>query len=305
MTGKAGTIRPVRAAAGCTFLLAVALALAGCTTNEPAGTGIDDTPAGQMGAAKPGEAEQWLIPSSQPGLSMHARVLRPAGAGPFPLAIINHGSDQDARRRSASPPAGYPALERWFVEHGYVVVLPVRPGHPPTGGRYLENQGGCANADFRAMGDGVSASIEATIRYMARQPFIRPDGIVVVGHSAGGWGGLALAARNPAGIRAVINFAGGGGGRNFGKANDNCAPERLIASAAAFGRTARVPTLWLYAKNDTFFPPDLSQAMADAYRQAGGAVDYRLLPAQAGEGHMLIRSDAWREPLADFLKPGR
>ena len=44
-------------------------------------------------------------------------------------------------------------------------------------------------------------------------------------------------------------FSGGRGGRSYGIAGRNCAPERLIAAAAAFARV-HVPTLWLYAVND-------------------------------------------------------
>ncbi|HMB75630.1 MAG TPA: hypothetical protein VKN76_04485, partial [Kiloniellaceae bacterium] len=58
--------------------------------------------------------------------------------------------------------------------------------------------------------------------------------------------------------------------RNRGRLDNNCSPERLVAAAAGFGRTARVPTLWLYAENDSYFPPDLSRRMATAYTAAGG-----------------------------------
>ena len=51
-----------------------------------------------------------------------------------------------------------------------------------------------------------------------------------------------------------------------------------------------MPTLWLYAQNDSYFGPDLSRRMADAFRAAGGPADYRLLPPDGDDGHYLIYS---------------
>lgn len=227
---------------------------------------------------------------------MHATVLRPPGAGPFPLMVMNHGSTQSAEQRLAMPMPTYHALSSWFVRRGYAVVLPQRPGHGATGGPYLEDQNGCDDADFGAAGEATAASIAAAIAYMTRQPFVRRTGVVVIGQSAGAWGALALASRNPAGVRAVINFAGGRGGRSYDRADSNCAPDRLIDAARNFGATARVPTLWIYAENDSYFAPRLSRRLAEAFRTAGGRVDYELVPPFGGDGHFLAESDA-SEPI--------
>jgi dienelactone hydrolase len=234
------------------------------------------------------QRQRWFIPSPEPGLLMRATVMRPRGRGPFPLVVVNHGSTQSAARRAAVPLPAYDALSRWLVERGYAVVVPQRPGHGETGGTYLENQGGCANADYHKSGLATALSIEATIAYMLRQPFVRKTGIIVIGQSAGGWGALALAGKNPPGVKAVINFAGGRGGRSYDRPNNNCAPDRLVAAARTFGTTARIPTLWIYARNDTYFAPELSKRMADAFRAGGGRVEYHLLPAIGSDGHRLI-----------------
>jgi pimeloyl-ACP methyl ester carboxylesterase len=101
----------------------------------------------------------------------------------------------------------------------------------------------------------------------------------------------------------VVAFAAGRGGHNGGRALNNCSPDRLVAAAAAFGKTSRIPTLLLYAANDTYFPPDLSGRIAEAYRQAGGNLEYHLLPALPGEGHGLIANQAaWSPTVQAFLK---
>jgi dienelactone hydrolase len=249
--------------------------------------------------------QKWLLPSPQPGVLMHTTVFRPPGPGPFPLAVINHGTTQNAeRRRMLSTPA-FESLAQWFVRRGFAVAVPQRPGHGETGGAYREDQGGCDDADFARAGRGAADSIAAAIAAMTTQPFVRRSGMIVIGQSAGGWDALALASRAPAGLRAVINFAGGLGGRSFDRPDNNCAPDRLIAAAAEYARTARAPTLWVYTENDSYFPPRLSGAMAAAWRAAGGQADYELLPAFGADGHFMAETDgsesAWGPVLERFL----
>jgi dienelactone hydrolase len=266
-------------------------------------------PIGRSGPAGPEDAllrrQFWLVPSPVPNLEMRSYLYRPAGSGPFPLAVINHGSEEDAARRRAMGMPDFPALTAWLVARGYAVLLPQRPGHGATGGRYLESHGWCASPDYEGAGLATAGSIESAIRYMLTQPFIRPDGVLVIGNSAGAWGAIALAGKNPPAVAAVVNFSGGSGGRDRNRPNNNCAPDKLIAAAADFGRTARVPTLWLYAENDSYFSPDLSRHMADAFSHAGGQADYQLLPSVRGDGHALIATSgqeaSWMRPLGNFL----
>src|SRR5882757_5450559 len=60
------------------------------------------------------------------GVSMVATVMRPPGEQRRPLAIINHGSPADGSQRPRMAPPRYQPLSSWFVERGYVVVLPLR-----------------------------------------------------------------------------------------------------------------------------------------------------------------------------------
>ena len=232
----------------------------------------------------------WLIPAHDRASMMRVTLFRPPGAGPFPLVIVNHGSTQNEMQRAAYRLPDYPALTQWFVTRGYAVAVPQRPGHGETGGPYYEDQGGCANADYRKAGYGAAASIAAVIDYLTRQPFVRKTGVIVTGQSAGAWGGIALAARNVREVKAVIAFAPGRGGRIDGEAGKNCAPERLIAAAREFGEKARIPTLWIYAQNDSYFPPALSRKIAEAFRLSGGKAEVHILPPFGADGHELIRA---------------
>ena len=127
-------------------------------------------------------------------------LFRPPGDGPFPLAVIAHASTQNVLRRAQMPQPEYRALAAFLVARGFAVLVPERLGHGATGGKYLEDQGGCDEADYPRAGRATADEIAAALGFVRKQPFIRPDGTVVVGHSAGGWGALALAGEDPKAI---------------------------------------------------------------------------------------------------------
>jgi dienelactone hydrolase len=245
----------------------------------------------QAGEGEPDRRQQWLVPSPDPATAARAFLFRPAGDGPFPLAIIAHATSQNVLRRAQMPQPEYRALAAWLVARGFAVLVPERPGHGATGGRYLEDQGGCDEADYAKAGRATADSIAAALDFMRGQSFIRQDGAVIVGHSAGAWGALALAERNPHGLAAIVAFAPGRGGRANDLPNQVCAPHTLISAAAEFGKTARVPVTWLVAANDSYFSPDLSRRIADAFRAGGGRVNFRALAASGSEGHWLPETE--------------
>jgi dienelactone hydrolase len=244
----------------------------------------------QDNEASPNRRQEWLVPSQDLITPSRAVLFRPDGKGPFRLAIIAHASTQSRLLRAQMPQPEYSALAAVLVARGFAVLVPQRPGHGKTGGPYLEDQNGCDNAEYALSAQTTGDSIRAALHYMRQQPFVRKDASVVIGHSAGGWGALFLAEQDPNSISAIIVFAPGRGGRANDRAGNICAPDKLIAAAGSFGEGARVPVTWLVAENDSYFPPAFSQRMADAFRDAGGKVDFRVLPPFGNEGHWLAES---------------
>jgi dienelactone hydrolase len=179
----------------------------------------------------------------------------------------------------------------------------LRRGYGPTGGGWAEQYGTCTNPDYAKAGLETAADIRAAVDYMHTQPFIQPDHSVVVGHSAGAWGTLALSSLNPPGVASMIAFAPGRGGHQ--PIVGNCRPSALVKGAARYGATARVPLLWITAANDTFFDPKLTQSMVDAYKAAGGNVTYRALGPFGKDGHSLASSNngasIWKPIVGGFL----
>jgi dienelactone hydrolase len=250
------------------------------------------------------------MPSGTPDRYLRATVFRPDEIGDtgsagirHPVVVINHGTS-DATRLSVSMPVYY-WLSKWFVERGYVVVLPQRRGHGATGGALAESVGSCADPDHFNSGQIAADDIEAVVDFMSRQPFVAPKATVVAGVSTGGWASLALASRNPANVAAVINFSGGRGGHAGGRRNAVCGEQRLIDAARDYGHTARVPTTWIYAENDSYFGPELATAMASAWKSGGAPVDIHILPAYGDEGHEIVNDQAgstfWGAVLDRFL----
>jgi dienelactone hydrolase len=239
---------------------------------------------------EPYRSQQWRVPSTDPGAAARAVLFRPPGDGPFPLAVIAHATTQNALRRAQMPQPEYRALAAWLVARGFAVLVPERPGHG-AGGKYLEDQGGCDQADYARAGRVTADEIAAAIGLLRQQSFIRPGGAVVIGHSAGAWGALALAGDDPSSVAAIIAFAPGRGGHANDLPGEVCAPHTLISAAGEFGKAARAKVTWLVAANDSYFPPAFSRQLADAFRSGGGKVDFRALPAHGSEGHWLVETE--------------
>ena len=117
---------------------------------------------------------------------------------------------------------------------------------------------------------------------------------------------LALASRLPAGLVGVVNFSGGRGGNSLNE-RYNCFEDGFVSAFAEFGKTARVPALWLYSTADHFFWPDLVKDAFNAYAKGGAPVRLHwfgpLLYAE--DGHRLYRGEGqflWSPRISDFLK---
>jgi dienelactone hydrolase len=282
------------------FLVLIVLGLSVCTQRADAQLRFG----AQGSEGTPNRRQQWLVPSPDPDIAAHALLFRPPGEGPFPLALIAHASTQNVLRRAQMPQPEYAALAAWLVARGFAVLVPERAGHGGTGGKYLEDQGGCDDANYSRAGYATADSIKAALGFLRGESFIRPDGAVVIGHSAGGWGALALASEDPQSIASIIVFAPGRGGHANDAPGQVCAPHTLVASAAEFGEDARVPVAWLVAANDSYFPPELSKQMADAFRKGGDKVDFRVLPAFRSEGHWLAETDGAEAIYGPVLESG-
>lgn len=218
-------------------------------------------------------------------LTLEGLLIRPTGPGPFPIAIVSHGSPRDAAERATMTPLRLAPQALEFARRGWATLIVMRRGYGGSGGGFVESNGPCDNPNYVLSGERSADDIRQAIHFMAQQPFADASRIIAVGVSAGGLASVALSANPPPGLAAVISFAGGRGSRGD---NDVCKSDRLAAAFGVFGRTSRTPNLWVYAENDLFFGPELAHRFHAAFTASGGKAELIDAPANGKDGHFLF-----------------
>jgi pimeloyl-ACP methyl ester carboxylesterase len=234
------------------------------------------------------------------------RVCRPSTDAPARLVVINHGSPPNpAVRPRMQPGRCDQEAARWFLTRGYVVAFPLRRGYGATGGEWAESYGPCDRADYFQAGLETARDIDAAVEALTTLPFVRPDGVVIVGQSAGGWGTIAYDSLAHPKVAAFIVMAGGRGGHLHDEPNRNCHPEWLAQAAGRYGSTATTPMLWVYAMNDTFFAPAIARALYQQFTSRGGRAEFEQPSQFDGEGHELFfgrgGSMIWGQIVENYL----
>lgn len=226
---------------------------------------------------------------------------KPNGDGPFPIAILNHGRGPD---RAAVARFRFTQPARYFVKRGFAVFAPTRIGYGEAGTQPdPEDSGICKQKNFASMAQVASTQILAVLEYAKQQTYADPARVLLVGQSVGGYSTVASAARNPPGLLAAINFAGGSGGDPVGHPGEPCQSNKMEEMYAGFGTSAKVPMLWVYTENDQYFSPKHSQAWHGAYVNAGGKADFKLFPPFGKDGHKLFSAGVttWEPVVSEFL----
>jgi len=140
-------------------------------------------------------------------------LFKPAGNGPFPAVIWNHGSE-----KNPGTSAQFDSVAAVFVPAGYVVFAPMRRGHGLSEGEYLPDQ---TAAELKA--HGATAAHQLVVRemethqlddqlagqrYLRALPYVDTTRLVVAGCSYGGIQAL-LGAERGAGYKAAVAISPG------------------------------------------------------------------------------------------------
>ena len=222
---------------------------------------------------------------------LEALVVKPAKAdGRLPIALITHGKNAKAEENQALRADMMLPQARDFAARGWLAVVVLRRGFGQSDGLPGVSRGAaymaCENADL-ARGFEVEADdLDGALKVVAARPDADGSRAIAIGQSLGGGVVLAFAARRPAGLLGVVNVSGGAW-RTNGEGNV-CQHADLVAAMATFGARTRIPTLWLYAENDSLFPPELVTRMRDAYAASGGRAELRMFPPVVHDGHRLF-----------------
>ena len=231
-------------------------------------------------------------------------LFRPAGAGPFPLVVINHG--RSSSKRAEYGRQRYESAARYFVRKGFVVAVPLRLGYGELADKGdPEEHVSCTAPRYAPALRAAAEQVRTVVEALRQRPDVDAGRLVLLGQSVGGVTTVAASAMGIPGLVASINVAGGHGGNPETHPGEACSAYVLERLMGEYGARATAPMLWVYTENDRYFAPGNSQAWHQAFVRAGGKADYRLLPPHGEDGHNLFvrGNDVW-QPLVDaYLAP--
>jgi dienelactone hydrolase len=250
----------------------------------------------------PLEPETVSIPSG--GLNLRAQLWRPAGSGPFPAVLFNHGS------YSSKVPMGpneAPALGQVFARHGYLFLFLHRQGIGLSAGKgtadgdlmdrafTAEGQEGRNRVQLQLLENDEMNEALAALAFLRSLPEVDAQRIAVAGHSFGGSLTLLLAARDST-PRAAVVYAGAA----YSWERSPALRERLLAAAGKIN----CPVLLMHAAND--YSTASGKALAEEMQRLGKPHELKMYPPvgkTAREGHnFLFRSTpTWEGDVFAFL----
>lgn len=233
---------------------------------------------------------------------------KPAGRGPFPAILFNHGSGADDPQHTAGRTMAEAAsdLAPIFLKHGYVFFYLCRRGQGLSAdqGPFMQDllkQAEAKGADARKQlhyqlitGSQLDDAL-AGLTFLKAAPDVDPKRIAIVGHSFGGMLTL-LSGDHDSTIRAEVAFAAGA---NSWRASQELQDRTL----AAVGKTA-ARVMLVYAANDYDTTPgkDIS-AELDRLHKSHLLKIYPAIGKTSDDGHSLIYLgiSEWEPDVFQFL----
>ena len=218
----------------------------------------------------PGQAMGDEVSFESGGLTLKGFLYKPAGAGPFPAVLWNHGSEKQ--------PGWQPELAAFYNSRGFVFFIPHRHGHGRSPGEYIvdrqrkfeeahPNDREAVWKDQVRLLDEYNPDVAAAVAWLKAQPYVDQSRIVMSGCSYGGIQTL-LSVEKGMGVRGFIPFAPAA----MSWANVELR-KRLLRSV----KKAKAPLFLLQAENDYSTGP--SEVLGAAIRQRGAPNQAKLYPA--------------------------
>jgi dienelactone hydrolase len=246
---------------------------------------------GARGAFAQPSAADVNFPSGK--LQLHGALWKPAGAGPFPAIVWNHGSEKN--------PTTKPELAAFYTSHGYVFFVPYRRGQGGSPGPYIQDLVKSASRFSRSarmveLQEEGNADVVAAVSYLKSQSFVDAERMAISGCSYGGIQTL-LAGEKELGVKALIPFAPGA-------MSWDTAPELQVRLKRAVDK-ARAPILLVQAANDFNTAPTHELAREAQFRHTDFVAKiYPPFGSTPQEGHGKFCSTAtgvWGNDVLAFL----
>lgn len=238
-------------------------------------------------------------------ISLEVVIFKPAGSGPFPTLVFNHGSTGRGNDQSLFANTWTSdSISRLFNERGWLVAFPQRRGRGKSDGIYDEgfepdrSRYSCLPTLSLAGLERAMQDLDAAVEYLKGRADVDNKRMLIGGQSRGGILSIVYAGTRPGSFNGAINFVGGW-------MSDRCHdPEAINTVSFKRGAGFQKPTLWLYGENDSFYGMEHSRKNFNAFIAAGGKgvfVSYSL--GFGKNGHFLIGSpDLWTDAVASFAE---
>jgi carboxymethylenebutenolidase len=269
--------------------------------------------AGLFSVAAWGQSPRTIAPQSvevaSGTLRLKAFLWKPAGPGPFPAVVFNHGRSYSPQQHTEKLTITEAAqiLGPVFVKHGYVFLYLFRRGEGLSAdqgafiGDILQREEAAKGEEARKHLQFVLMTTDhledasAGLSFLKNLPEVDAHRVAVAGHSFGGQITLLEAERDPT-ICAAVTF-GAAAGSWEGSAELRA---RLLA---AVGKIT-VPVLLIHAAND--YSVTAGKSMAEEFARLSKPHELKIYPPvglTAGDGHNFVYTDValWEDDVFQFL----
>ena len=259
------------------------------------------------------ETKQSVVPQTvefpSGKVRLKAYLWKPAGPGPFPAVLFNHGSGGADADHTAGMPITQAAsvLAPFFIEHGYAFLYPFRRGHGPSASqapfmqdvlrREEEAKGKDArqHLQFILLTTDQLDDVMAALAFLKTVPGIDSRRIAVAGHSFGGQLTLLAAERDKT-IRAAVTFAGAAG--SWERSPE--LRERLLSAI----RGTNAAIMLTHAEND--FGTAAGRALSMELERLHKPYVLKIYPPvglTSDDGHNMLYENipAWESDVFEFL----
>jgi carboxymethylenebutenolidase len=234
--------------------------------------------------------------------TLHGFVYKPAGAGPFPTVLYNHGSSPGMVNNQA-----FDLIGPLFTARGWAFFAPYRRGQGTSSdaGPYVMDEieaararGGLAQAAqtmVRLLSTEQLQDQMAALAWLKKQPFARPTQIAVIGNSFGGVETVLGAEQG--GYCAAVDASGG-------TESWDVAPDLQSVMLYAVQHST-VPILFFQAKNDYNLAP--SRTLYAAMTRLQKPAEIRIYPPygdgpEGGHSFTYRGAGVWIDDVVRFIE---